>query len=344
MLAALIITAGFFLGQTPPSAPPEQPATGPGGLEYVHTSVTKTYYELPFEGATDDEPQKGALASFWIFEPTQPPLDKAPVVAFFHGFGAGDPAKYGAWIDHLVRRGKIVVYPLYQSGPGFLPDPASFTEVALATFARSLEVLTTGAHASPDLERIAFCGHSIGGLVAVEVAALAPKAKIPSPRALMAIEPGSAVSEPFGDFPEGDLSTIPAGTLLLTLSGDADSIAGDIDARRIYRATTSIPKADKDVCVLHSDNHGHPALSAHHLTPLAVDSRYKARSEYGPSGSRLETDALDFYGPWKLFDALCDTAFEGIHREYALGNTPEQRYMGIWSDGQAVIEMDVLDL
>jgi hypothetical protein len=52
-------------------------------------------------------------------------------------------------------------------------------------------------------------------------------------------------------------------------------------------------------------------------------------------------DALDFYGTWKLFDGLTDAAFFGKNREYALGDTPEQRFMGKWSDGAPVKELRV---
>ena len=55
------------------------------------------------------------------------------------------------------------------------------------------------------------------------------------------------------------------------------------------------------------------------------------------------TDALDYYGTWKLLDALTDAAFYGKNRKYALGDTPEQRYMGKWSDGTPVKELKVLN-
>ena len=55
------------------------------------------------------------------------------------------------------------------------------------------------------------------------------------------------------------------------------------------------------------------------------------------------TNALDYYGFWKLFDGLCDAAFRGANREYALGNTPEQRFMGRWSDGTPVKQLAVGD-
>ena len=39
----------------------------------------------------------------------------------------------------------------------------------------------------------------------------------------------------------------------------------------------------------------------------------------------------------------CDAAFNGKNREYALGNTPQQRFMGLWSDGVPVKELKVTD-
>jgi hypothetical protein len=42
-------------------------------------------------------------------------------------------------------------------------------------------------------------------------------------------------------------------------------------------------------------------------------------------------------------DALCDAAFHSRHREYALGGTPEQRFMGFWSDGRPVVEPEITD-
>lgn len=58
----------------------------------------------------------------------------------------------------------------------------------------------------------------------------------------------------------------------------------------------------------------------------------------------LGVDAPDFYGTWKLFDGLTDAAFFGKNREHALGNTPQQRFMGVWSDGVAVAPLRVLQI
>jgi hypothetical protein len=133
-----------------------------------------------------------------------------------------------------------------------------------------------------------------------------------------------------------------------------------------------VPAANKDYVTLVSDSHGLPGLQASHRAPTAFDMAYDSGEGIGGgpaeivSGSdragglptrridgrrserrdRLETmmvNALDFYGTWKLFDGLCDAAFYGKNREYALGNTPQQRFMGVWSDGVPVKELKVTD-
>jgi len=108
-----------------------------------------------------------------------------------------------------------------------------------------------------------------------------------------------------------------------------------------------------------TDDRGFPSLIANHRAPTAPDKEYdngegdltNPRSDRSSGGAGSETDsprnpavnALDYYGTWKLFDALCDAAFYGKSREYALGNTPQQRFMGKWSDGVAVKELVVTD-
>ena len=74
--------------------------------------------------------------SYWLFEPAEPKPERAPVVVFFHGWFAVNPAFYGAWIDHLVRSGRTVVFPRYQNDVDtlpreFLPNAIAATRDAL---------------------------------------------------------------------------------------------------------------------------------------------------------------------------------------------------------------------
>jgi len=325
--------------------PPSQPLTGPGGKQYVHAAVTKNRYG------------KGGQ-EYWIFEPDSPKPRTAPVIIFLHGWGGMNPMYYGAWLDHLVKRGNIVVYPRYQSN--LLTSIKDFTPNTIAAVKDAVHRLQTErGHVTPDFSMFATVGHSLGGLLAANVAALAKESNLPRVRAVMSVEPG--ITESPINIPLADLKKIPADTLLLAIAGDEDGLVRDTDAKRIYYESTRIPAHNKNFITLVSDSHGQPALQASHRAPTAIDRDYDNGEGVGgsqpgtpdPMGDarisrrvRPETmlvNALDFYGTWKLFDGLIDAAFKGKNREYALGNTPQQRFMGVWSDGVPVKELKVTD-
>jgi len=120
----LHVLAGMtLLPAVRPSAPP-QPRSGPGGADYAFDSVKAHLYK-------ED-------GKFWIFEPADPKPETAPLVVFNHGYGATEPRTYGAWIDHLVKRGKIVVYPAYQERlielPGSLTSSRTRWGCSVASF------------------------------------------------------------------------------------------------------------------------------------------------------------------------------------------------------------------
>ncbi len=62
----------------------------------------------------------------------------------------------------------------------------------------------------------------------------------------------------------------------------------------------------------------------------ASDSTSSAAPPDIASVAERSTNALDYLGMWKLFDALTSAAFLGTRREYARGDTPQQR---LWSVG-----------
>ncbi len=361
-LFALAVCAALEVRAAPP-LPPDQPASGPGGAAYPHAEVLGSKHG------------KGA-AEFWLFEPLQPKPVTAPVIVFSHGWGAVDPAPYRAWIDHLARRGNIVIYPRYQVDDR--TPPRDFTPNSIAAVRAALDLLThDAARVRPDPGRFALVGHSAGGVVSANVAALAARTGLPVPRAVLSAAPGrtwglarrSAVALE-------DLSAIPAGTLLVAVAGDRDRIARTTDARRIYYESARVPAENKNFVIVQSDSYGSPPLEAHHFAPLArsgapapahtsgrapgqlrerLGERRRARGDASARApgdedpdERLPNvggvagttpDALDFYGYWKLFDGLTDAAFHGKNRHFALGDTPQQRYMGVWSDGRAVREL-----
>ncbi len=311
-------------------APPSQPSSGPGGSQYSHRAVQQTVYG---EGAEQ----------FWVYEPSDPLPTSAPVIVFLHGWVITNPMHYGAWIDHLVRRGNIVIYPRYQKN--MLTPAANFTQNALDATCTALKFLQSPGHVKPKLDKLAIVGHSAGAVIAANLAA---SRDFPTPAALMAIEPSCKVGPMFVRYQA--LSRIPKTTLVLVVVGDMDFITLDIGARQMLRDTSQIPRENKDYIRMTSDRHGSPTLLADHLSPFAWDAAYDNNeiidAKYFPGAKTMSgpPDALDFYGYWKLLDGLTDAAFYGKNRKYALGNTPEQRFMGSWSDDVPVKELEVLEI
>jgi pimeloyl-ACP methyl ester carboxylesterase len=272
-----------------------------------------------------------------------------------------NPLYYGAWLDHLVKRGNIVIYPRYQAN--LLTGIKEFTPNTLHAVKDALRRLQNEpGHVPADLSKFATVGHSLGGVLAANVAALASESGLPRVSAVMAVEPG--ITEAPINVPLADLKKVPPETLLLAVAGDQDTLVRDYDAKRIYYESTRIPENNKDFIMLVSDTYGMPALQASHRAPTAHDKSYDNGEGVGggpaiaenssrvgdtPQTSRrarldsMMVNAMDFYGTWKLFDGLCDAAFYKKNREYALGNTPQQRFMGLWSDGVPVKELKVTD-
>ena len=301
--------------------PPEQPSSGPGGANYSHNNVSEYVY-----GEGSDQ--------YWIFEPANPKPKFAPIIVFNHGWGVVIPDTYRAWINHIVKRGNIVIYPRYQTD---LNTPGSeFTPNAIQAVKDAINRLQNESenHVRPELDKFAIVGHSAGGVISAQMAALAKENGLPEPKAVMCVEPGRESldkSIKLG-IPYEDLTKIPKYTLLLIVVADRDSTVGKVEGKRIFKDTPQIPTSSKNFIVMVSDVHGDPDLIANHSAPVAIEDK---------NGKFYYVDALDYYGFWKLFDALCDAAFYNKNREYALGNTPQQRFMGKWSDGTPVKELKV---
>src|SRR6185503_3590029 len=214
--------------------PPSQPQTGPGGKQSVHSSVIKNRYG---KGGTE----------YWIYEPDSPKPRTAPVIVFLHGWGGMNPLYYGAWIDHLVKRGNILIYPRYQAR--LLTPITEFTPNTLAAIKDAIERLQTEpGHVKADLNKFATVGHSVGGILAASVAALASESGLPQVRAVMSVEPG--ITEAPINIPLADLKKIPAETLLLAIAGDQDTLVRDVDAKRVYYESTRVPASNKDYVTL----------------------------------------------------------------------------------------------
>jgi pimeloyl-ACP methyl ester carboxylesterase len=148
----------------------------------------------------------------WLFRPAGKPKR---LVIFFHGQGGeieATPANHRPWIDHLVSRGAIVVYPRYEQ----VYDTA-ILDSATAGVRTALQRL--GPQALP----VVVVGYSRGAALAVEYAAAAPGQHLPVPDAVESVNP-----VPYGEQAHVvDLRPIRPSTILSVLVSEADPHATD---------------------------------------------------------------------------------------------------------------------
>jgi acetyl esterase/lipase len=314
-----------------PPQQPGQPATGPGGADLAYDGLRAQHYGPQPDGTT-------APTGYWLFEPLGPRSGATPtaqgalpLVLFFHGFDAVDPESYHVWIDHVVRRGAVVVYPDFQAAnlPFDEPTIAALEHRApgdsQAAVRAALAELARGGHAAADLTRVAAVGHSMGGVLALAYAGQAAALGLPVPAAVLAAMPGCTACD------LSAVATIPAATRVLVLVGNQDTLAGEDTAKHIWARLGQVPADHKDYVRLIGDAHGQPPTVADHFVAMTAGF------------SLAYVDALDWFGTWKWLDALMSCSFAGKDCQYAFGNTPAQRFMGTWSDGVPIAEPQVTD-
>lgn len=305
---------------------PDQPLSGPGGADYSHAEVVMHDFAEAADG-------------YWLFEPAAPVPQTAPVVVFCHGYGAYNPMIYGQWIKHLVRKGNIVVFPRYQENL-FFPRPPAFSGNVASAIRQAQEEMASRQHIQPQWDQLAFVAHSYGGVICADLAVNFAAYKIPKPLAGFLCSPGT------GPLNGGRLKTyaeIPEDFQLLVIVSEQDPIVGDEFGLKVFNTATKVKR--RNFIRQHSDTYGWPAITAGHNEPYALEEQFDTGVRNYSANKALrvaKVNPIDYSGYWKLADALLDCSRSGNHCQYAFGNTPEQRSLGLWSDGKPVRELEVI--
>ncbi|MDP4026191.1 alpha/beta hydrolase [Methylobacterium sp. NEAU 140] len=338
------------------ATPPVQPADGPGGAGDRKATIVKRALGRP----------SALTYAFYASGPA--PASGRPTVVFLHGWGATNPQSYGAWIDHLVRQGWLVLFPRFQE-----PNrtrPADAPKIADDLVKAALAELAGDSEARPDRTRFALIGHLAGAPLALDMAAGAKAQDLPVPKLVFAAVPGGIASGPKSrGIPLADLGTIDPGTLLVAMVGDKESRAADAAAKRLLREAGAVPTDRKLFVRALSDDHGFPALTATLAAPAGVDAAYDGGAIKPPaepkdapkpppfrwsadmslSGEQqtlvsqinaARVDATDYLGFWKTFDLAAAAAFAGADAA-SLKNNPRLADMERWSDGWPVKRLSV---
>jgi acetyl esterase/lipase len=353
-ILAGILAGSLGAGAALAATPPAQPERGPGSTEYSASAVAKRAV-----GRTG--------AGTFAFHGVGAPREARPVVVLLHAWGAANPSTYGGWIEHMARRGYLVLVPRFQEVGR--TRPAEATANAAARVREAIEALREDEEARPDLGRVAIVGHLAGAAIGLNLAVGAAAQGLPAPKLVFALMPGGVATDPKSrGVPLADLSGLDPRTMLVAMSPDREHLASDRLGRRILKEATSVPAERKLFMRVLSDDHGFPALSATLASPGSVKEEYDGerikfppdppgtppnRQKWTPdmvlSGEQTVlvqqlannlANATDYYGFWKTFDAAAAAAFAG-RDALTLRNDPAFTDTGRWSDGWPVRRLAV---
>lgn len=278
-LAASLALAALGLAPAFALTSPTQPKSGPGASLDATGEVAKRAVGKPGDVT-------------YVYHMASAPEKPRSVVVFLHAWGASNPIVYGAWIEHLARRGHLVLYPGFQEVGATKPNEA--TDRAAALIKSALAELASDPQAKPDTAQVYYVAHSAGTGIAVNLAARAKELDIVPPKLIFATMPGGIAKDAQSKGIQlADLSGIDASTNLVTMSGDQNNLAADRTSRRILREATAIAPTRKLFMRSGSDDHGFPQLTATLAAPAGPKDGFgsdtiKLASEPAPAP---ETDA-----------------------------------------------------
>jgi hypothetical protein len=298
------------------ATPPGQIKTGPGGKDYLHAGVRIS------QGGSGPN-------AFYVFEPTNPKPASAPLVIITHGYT--EYAGYGMHkelIMHTVKKGNVVIYPRYQTGYATPCLGPLNSEACMNSATKGIQggikfLQSDSNRVQPELQNTSYFGFSYGGIITTNLTNRWASLNLPKPRAIFLDEPHDGQVEAALD---KDLSGIPATTLVQCHVG-ADGVisnAPNNSCNTVFPRLGHIPEANKNLVMLYTDTHGKPQLSSKHgvsMTPTL--------------------NTYDWRFVWKSFDAMRSCALADQDCEYGMGDTPEHRSNGSWSDGTPVKELKI---
>jgi uncharacterized protein (TIGR03437 family) len=246
-----------------------------------------------------------------VFRPARA-ATKTPVIFFAPGYGNNNPDEYEPLINHIVSRGFALVFAPFQIISGDITLHRRRYDTIFAGFEEAVKRYG----ASFDLTRVGYAGHSYGGSASPSMS-------------LRGLERGwgkdglfifAMAPWYFYEVSVAQYVNFPPHAKVVVQVYERDGICDHRIAQELF-ARINLPASEKElVMLMHEERLGY-SLDAGHGTP---------------SGNG--EDAHNFYGVYRLFDALADYAFTGNPggKRVALGG---ERFMGLWPDGKPVREL-----
>lgn len=252
----------------------------------------------------------------YVFRP-EGATQRVPVIFFAPGYNNNDPVEYRALIDHIVSRGYALVYAPFQILSGDLTLHEKRYDTIWAGFTEAVERYGE----SFDMERVGYAGHSYGA-AAIFAMALRGNERGWGAKGLMLM---SMAPWYYYQVSLKDFVNFPSHAKLVVQVYEDDKVCDHRMGKEIFDRI-NLPSSEKDFLLLRSEER----------------LGYKLDASHGSPSRGTDVNALDYFGVYRILDALVEYAFNGDEsgKRIALGNgSREQRFMGTWADGQPIREM-----
>ncbi len=267
---------------------------------------------------------------FWLICPKDSLINKEHLVVFLHGHGASNPATYGNWILHLIEQGFIVLFPKFQTG-AFVPMPDTEAERIDVNIDDAFSFIEKTYNFRP--KKIDFIGHSLGGLLAANLANLYGKTNKYEVASLTLVQPG------FKYLKTGALSTydsINPNARIICVTGNNDRTAGKTFSNYFMLNTTQI--SDKNKIHFHINKYDDvdEKIGSSHEEPVSPNDKLRSsNSNYMILGADLvgQTNLTDSLIFWKMSDYLLLEKTEPMSSLSTIG---------FWSNGKPIGELSII--
>jgi len=221
-----------------------------------------------------------------------------PTIFYSHAYGGNDTTRQSDLLHHIASKGYAVVFVPYKTIGVTIPERYL---TLFDGFVKSAEMLPTII----DTSRIGFYGHSFGGGATPQISYRLFTEKNWGVNGKFIY-----CSAPWYSFELGstNLDNFPTDCNMLTLLYDNDETNDHRMGMDIFN-NIAIDDSIKDCIIVKSDTISGYIYEANHNLPT---------QNFGNN----EFDALDYYVPFRLLDALADYTFTGNQtaKDIALGN------------------------
>jgi hypothetical protein len=241
-----------------------------------------------------------------------------PTIFYSHPYGGEDKEYNRGLFEFIAKKGYVVV---------FVPYPT----IDISIDHRYLTLWTGFVKAATDYpniidtKKVGFMGHSFGGGASIGLSykAFTEKKWGQDGRFLFTMAPWYSYQ-----ITPSQLSDFPANTRMITQVYDEDIYNDHRMAIDIFK-NINIPDSEKDY---------------YYLKPSTV-AGYKYTAEHNLPNSRSAYDAYDYYGVYRLLDALIDYSFNGspAGKNVALGNGSAEQISMPGYNGQFMAPLEVND-